>query len=181
MANNNDFPCVWRGLYRTELIRDISFLSRRNGQDYFWSTCVLLNANRVTRVGSILYNWRKRIGSESYTAFRYRILDYLVVKRYTVEYLKEHAPEWIVPYTISLFTFCIDAANRIPLLTNTSDMEHYRSEVNSALKCFSQISIMDILRDPYTKSRRKLLATIGKASFPLACFIKKHLLKIVNR
>lgn len=181
MSNNVNIPMVWRGLYKTELIRNEQFLSRRNGQDYFWSTRVLLKANRIVRVDEKLYGWRKRTGSESYVAFRKRTIDYVVVKRHTVEYIKEHAPEWIVPYTVGMFTFCLDAANRLPEISDRSVKQSYKSELKKALSYFSEISISDIIKDPYTEKRRKYIAVAGKVSFPLACFLKKNLVKAINR
>lgn len=181
MSNNVNFPMVWRGLYKTELIKNERFLSRRNGQDYFWSTRVLLKANQVARVDEKLYGWRKRTGSESYVAFRKRTIDYVVVKRHTVEYIKEHAPEWIVPYTVGMFTFCLDAVNRLPELSDHSVKQNYKSELKKALSYFSEISISDIIKDLYTEKRRKYIAVAGKVSFPLACFLKKNLVKVINR
>ncbi len=181
MSNNVNIPMVWRGLYKTELVKDERFLSRRNGQDYFWSTRVLLKANRIVRVDEKLYGWRKRAGSESYVAFRKRTIDYVVVKRHAVEYIKEHAPEWIVPYTIGMFTFCLDAANRLPELSDYSVKKNYKSELKKALSYFSEISISDIMKDPYTEKRRKYIAVAGKISFPFACLLKKNLVKVINR
>ncbi len=180
MAISSVFSSVWRGLYRTDLIKDIKFLSKRNGQDFLWSAYVLLRANQIVRIDKNLYKWRKRKGSESYLAFRYRMLDYLYVKCCTIELLKKRAPEWIVPYTLALYTHCIDAANRIPQLSDSSDKERYRVEIKKALSYFREISIVDILRNPYSSNLRKLLAVTGKISIPLACFIKKNLLKVIN-
>ena len=173
MLINVDIPMVWRGLYKTDLIRTIPFLSRRNGQDYCWSTCVLLSANQITRVDKILYGWRERIGSSSYVAFRKRTIDYVVVKRHALECVIEKASHWAVPYAASMFSSCLDAAIRKPSLSDPEERKRYDSEIRKALSLFAKISIFDILGDPYTKKRRKALAVIGKISFPLACFIKK--------
>lgn len=145
-----------------------------------WSTRVLLQTKRVARVDKALYGWRKRQGSETEVAIRYRMLDYLVVKRFTVEVINESAPEWTVPYTVAMFASCLNASGRLPQLSDSFEREKYQEEINKALSYFSQISISDILKDPYSKRRRKLIAVIGKISFPLACFLKKNLLKIVD-
>ena len=181
MVDNVDFPAIWRGLYKTDLIKDISFLSKRNGQDLFWSSCVLLKVDSVARVDKILYAWRKRAGSESYLANRYRILDYLDVRRVTVEYMKENAPEWLVLYACDMFKYCLDTANRISLLTDPAEKERYRTELNRALDTFAGITISDIIKDPHLRLRRKITTLSGRISFPFTCFIKKNILIIVDR
>ncbi len=181
LANNISFPSIWRGLYKTELIRNIRFISGRNNQDFLWSANALLKVGKVARVDKVLYGWRKRPGSETEVGIRRRLLDYLEAKRLTVETIKESAPEWTVPYTVAMFASCLNAAGRLPQLSDPFERKKYQEEINKALNYFSQISILDILMDPYSKRRRKLITVIGKISFPLACSLKKKFLKIVDR
>lgn len=171
---------IWNGLYRSSLVRKFSFIKGRNAQDRAWSPQIILNANKIVRTDCVLYTYRKRSGSESLKARGKRILDHLYVRCSLMDYLIEHSEKWVVPSAIELFTFCIDAANRIPLLEGSDQKEQYRLEIHHALEYFSRLSIKDILDDPYTKKKRKMLAIIGKISFPLSCVIKRNLLKIVN-
>ena len=114
-------------------------------------------------------------------ALRHRTIDFLVVKRHAFEYMKQKAPEWVVSYTIAMFASCLNAANHISSLTDYSDKENYQKEIVIALDYYSEVGISDIMKDPYTKTRRKLIAILCKTSFPLACFIKKNLLKVSDR
>ena len=180
LERNLTIPTIWRGLYKTSVIRPFKFMRGRRGQDVLWSTCVLLNANKIVRVDKPLSAWRRRIGSESHLTLLSRTPDCCFIKRCTIDYLEEHAPEWVVPYTMLLFTTCVDAANWFPELHDASEKDRYRTEIQCGLDYFKKISILKILGDPHTGRPRKLLAAVGKISFPLACVLKKKLLPIIN-
>lgn len=181
MKENITNSAIWRGLYLTSLIQKFSFMSKKNGQDNLWSTCVLINANRIARVHKTLYKWRYREESESSIAFQYRILNYVQVRCSVIEFLKKNAPEWLVPYTLFLFWTCVEAEDRKRKLQDSDEVEIYDFEINRALKYFSEISVKQIVADPNTKRTRKALAVIGKISFPLACYTKRNALKYINR
>ncbi len=181
MCENITFSAIWRGLYLTSFARQFSFMSNKNGLDNLWSTYVLLNAGRIARVEKTLYQWRKREGSESFLAHRFRMLNYVQVRSCVVDYLKRKAPEWVVPYTVFLFRTCVEAEHRRRELTDPAEKAVYDAEISRARKRFSDISVRQILADPYTRRARKVLALIGKVSFPLACFTKRTMHRIANR
>ncbi len=180
LSRNNDMPTIWRGLYKTSVIRPFQFMSGRYAQDILWSTCVLLNAKQVVRVNKTLYGWRKRDETELHLANRNRIPDVCYMRRCTIDYLYGHAPEWVVTYTTHLFTNCVDAANWFHELQDPYEKERFRTEIQCGLDCFSKIHMLEILTDPYTEKLRKLMSAVGKVSFPLACYFKKKLLPIIN-
>ena len=170
MRKNLSCSAVWRGLYLTSLIQTFSFMSKKNGQDNLWSIWVLVNAKRIARVNKTLYKWRRREGSESYLAHRYRMLNYVQVRCCVVDYLERNAPEWLVPYTVFLFWTCIEAEDRKRKLENPNERKAYDLEINRALEYFSNISMSQIIADPYTGRTGKALAVIGKISFRLAYY-----------
>ncbi|GEM_PF-4122148 len=180
MERNIDFPTIWRGLYKSELIKQFTFISGRKGQDNLWSPCVALNAKRFARVDSVLYWYRFREQSESYIARTKRMTDWLYVKGCAIDYIQEHDPIWTTAYTSALFTHCVDAENQISKISDSAEKAYYRKEISYALRRFKKLSIVDIIKCPCIKNRRKLLAITGKISFPLACFIKRHTLKVIK-
>ncbi len=172
---------IWKGLYRASLIKDTLFLSGRLCQDALWSPCVVVKAGKIARVKDVLYMYRTRAGSASFYGFYNKILDYLYVRCELLDYLKEYAPEWVVPYTMEMFTICVTAGNRISTLDNESGIVQYKTMIKKSLGYFSEIKVREILRDPYTAPKRKALSVCGKISYPFACIVKRNLLVIINR
>jgi hypothetical protein len=98
------------------------------------------------------------------------MLDYIQVRCCVIDYLEKKAPEWLVPYTVFLFWTCVEAENRKRRLDNPNKRKLYDSEIKRALKYFSNISVRQIIADPYTGRKKKALAVIGKISFKLAYY-----------
>lgn len=172
---------IWKGLYKSSLIKPYRFESGRKAQDFLWSTYIVLNADRIVRVEFPLYLYRIRIGSESFIARNEKMIDHLYIRLQLLDYLKKHAPKWVVPFTVELFSICIQITNKINMIKDNNQKDNCREAINLALSWFSEISVRDILRDPYTQKPRKTIALVGKISYPLSCILKRNLLKIVNR
>ena len=107
--------------------------------------------------------------------------DWLYVKGCAIDYIQEHDPIWATAYASVLLSHCVNAENQIYNYPDSEEKDYYRKEISYALRRFKKLSIVDIIKCPCIKNRRKLLAITGKISFPLACYFKRNALKVINR
>lgn len=170
---------IWRGLYRYECIKDLRFVSGRTWQDWMWTPCAVLNARKIVRVDRILYFWRQRPGSNSRSNSLKHYNDGLLVSRQLLDYLRENHSEWIPMYALRSFSSCLTLYDMLPN-ANSKDRHECEETIRQALEYFKYVSFHEIIYEPHTKPYRKLLAVIGKISFPLAAKTKKALLTIYN-
>ncbi len=169
---------IWKGLYKLSCIKDLRFLSGMTWQDRMWSPCAVLKANKIIRIDAPLYYYRVRAGSNSHSNSIRHYSNGLFVGCELMEHLSIDAPEWIVPFTLKLFSDTSTLYNKLAESQDEGDYTIPRERIDRALEYFSRISFQSILIESRINTRRKAIALIGKVSFPAACFTKKALLAI---
>ena len=167
---------IWKGLYHYRTIKNLRFLSGRTWQDRMWSPCAVICADKISRVDRILYYYRVRPGSNSRSGFVKHYLDGLYVGARLLDWLQENSVEWYTLFVLCQYSSCVNLYNGLSS-AGDEDRKTAEKEIRSMLDHLSRVSILDILCESNVKSSRKLTAIIGKISFPLACRIKKILLK----
>lgn len=84
---------VWYKLYKTELIRDISFAVGKYHEDVFWSWQAVARAKKVSIFDTPCYYYLQRSGSIMGERFSERRLDAIEAKCQRYDYLADHYPE----------------------------------------------------------------------------------------
>ena len=178
--NAHSWAFIWKGLYSYDCIKDIRFLSGKSCQDRLWSSRAVLNAERIVRVDTVLYTYRVWGNSVSHKSFRKNYTDGVYVGVKLLEYLKENAPEWVPMFTLSIFSEFVNVMLKMQRINYAGDPEEVQAGIDSVMKCMSELSIYDIVNDPYTEPSRKLIGAAGKVSYPFAYATKKMLLDVNN-
>ena len=83
---------VWYKLYKTELIRDISFPVGKYHEDVFWTWQAVARADRVSVVETPCYYYVQRSGSIMGESYSLRRLDAVEAKQLRHAYLQEAYP-----------------------------------------------------------------------------------------
>lgn len=100
---------VWYKLYKTEMIRDISFPKGKYHEDAFWSYQAIGKAKCVSVFDKPCYFYTQRSGSIMGNTYSLKRLDGLDAKIIQERYIREHFPGLIDEMHFNLLFSCIYA------------------------------------------------------------------------
>lgn len=98
---------VWYKLYRTSLIRDISFPVGKYHEDVFWSYQAVANARRVSVVDKPCYFYTQRSGSIMGADYSLKRLDALEAKVLRSSFVQSHYPNITLEEKADLLFSCV--------------------------------------------------------------------------
>ncbi len=98
---------VWYKLYRTSLIRDISFPVGKYHEDVFWSYQAVANARRVSIVDTPCYFYTQRSGSIMGADYSLKRLDALEAKVLRSSFVQAYYPKIILEEKANLLFSCV--------------------------------------------------------------------------
>ena len=98
---------VWYKLYRSEIIKDISFEVGKYHEDVFWSYQAVGAANRVSVIDYVGYYYFQRAGSIMGEGYSLKRLDAVEAYENRYQYLSEYYPELETKARISIVGACI--------------------------------------------------------------------------
>lgn len=83
---------VWNKIYRSELIKDTSFLVGKCNEDDFWTYQVIAKATKVICCSNALYFYRQRSGSIMNRTYSLKRLDGIEARKQRYMYIAEKFP-----------------------------------------------------------------------------------------
>lgn len=98
---------VWYKLYKTNLIRDISFPVGKYHEDVFWSYRAVARAERVSVLDIPCYYYRQRGGSIMGEGYSLRRLDALEAKVQRNSFVQSHYPNITLEEKADLLFSCV--------------------------------------------------------------------------
>lgn len=98
---------VWYKLYKTNLIRDISFPVGKYHEDVFWSYQAVANARRISIVDMPCYFYSQRSGSIMDADYSLKRLDALEAKVLRSGYVQSHYPKITLEEKADLLFSCM--------------------------------------------------------------------------
>ena len=164
---------VWYKLYKTDLIRDISFAVGKCHEDVFWSWQAVARAKKVSIFDAPCYYYLQRSGSIMGEKFSEKRLDAIEAKCLRLEYLTSHYPELVPAALCGLHFECLyfgqqairtllgkEASSILKRLTNTLAEHPIGADILSSQKL-----------------SRRVWLRLANVSFLTACRIR-NLLRI---
>jgi len=100
---------VWNKLYKTRLVRKISFPIGKQHEDVFWSYQALGVVKKISVFDTPLYFYRQRQNSIMGSGFSLKSLDSLEAKQQRCKYIDMHFPSVSQAARINLWFSCIYA------------------------------------------------------------------------
>ncbi len=100
---------VWYKLYKSNLIRDLSFPKRKYHEDAFWSYLAIARAKRVSVFDTVCLHYAQRSGSIMGESYSLRRLDGLEAKQLQLQYMTAHEPSCVALAHKNLLFSCIYA------------------------------------------------------------------------
>lgn len=159
---------VWNKLYKTEIVRDITFPVGKLNEDEFWTYQAFGNAKKVTKINKTKYFYFQRKDSIMGKKYGIKRLDALEGKANRQKYIVENYPELILQSKINLFGSCIYAYQCTLKYMNIREKRHARKIIKKYKK-ISLISFKDINSVPKRSRKYFYLANIN---FYLCCKLK---------
>lgn len=100
---------VWYKLYKTDLVRDLTFPVGKYHEDVFWSYRAVGRAEQVAVFDTVGYHYTQRAGSIMGEAYSLKRLDALEAQAACAAYMRAHAPGLSQLALCSLWSGCIYA------------------------------------------------------------------------
>ena len=98
---------VWYKLYRSDLIRDISFPVGKYHEDVFWTWQAVARANKVSVFDAPCYYYVQRSGSIMAEGYSMKRLDAIEAKKQRLEFLEKEFPRLAEPARKDLMFSCM--------------------------------------------------------------------------
>lgn len=98
---------VWYKLYKTKLIRDLSFPVGKYHEDVFWTYQAVARARRISVFDTAGYYYRQRRGSIMGETYSLKRLDAVEAKQHRHDYIKDHFPNLMDLSLKNLWFSCI--------------------------------------------------------------------------
>ncbi len=151
---------VWNKLYKTELIKNISFEFGKYNEDEFFTYRVLANANVLVHIDNYYYYYYQRVGSIMGSEYSIKALDSLEGSMQRAVFIKNNYPE-LYFYQLKTITFlCIDQYQRLLLNKNTDGYKFGKDKVKKYRKMLKW-TIADLKRLDFKKAFFVILSSIS--------------------
>ncbi len=120
---------VWNKLYRTSLIRDISFPVGKIHEDEYWSWQAVSRVRRVATLEREFYCYRQRQGSiMAESAIKYP-MNVLEAKCQRHDFLTEHMPELKNESSLNILYTCLYQGQRVKKYLSGREQRSYLKEI----------------------------------------------------
>lgn len=113
IAENPFHQHVWNKLYKTELVKNISYAVGKLNEDEFWTYQVFGGANKVSKFDKTMYYYFQRNSSIMGVGYNIRRLDALEGKANRQKYIENNFPELSTQAKIDLYGSCIFACQSV--------------------------------------------------------------------
>lgn len=164
---------VWYKLYKTDLIRDISFPVGKCHEDVFWSYQAIGRSRRVSVFDQPCYFYRQRNGSIMGNGYSLRRLDALEAKVARLQYIQQHIPTLLNLTKRDLWFSCIYMMQML-LKYCKPDIKKTGSEI-----IYGILQVYPIRINPGDRNSVKQLIWLTMARFSLGITCKlRNLLQI---
>lgn len=163
---------VWYKLYKTELVRDISFPVGKYHEDVFWSYQAIARAKRVSIFDTPCYHYRQRAASIMGNNYSLKRLDSLEAKCLRLSFVRSSFPALEELARLDILFSCMYAMQMCMKRLPESDMESGRCRIIEALnfgKPYQQISSSSF--------KQRIWIRLSRISFDHTCRLR-NLLKI---
>lgn len=163
---------VWYKLYKTELVRDISFPVGKYHEDVFWTYQAIARAKRVSIFDAPCYHYRQRSGSIMGDNYSLKRLDSLEAKCLRLSFVRNLFPALERLARLDILFSCMYAMQMCMKYLSKSDMESGKCKIIDALnfgKPYQQI--------PSDSLKQRIWIRLSRISFYHTCKFR-NLLKI---
>lgn len=159
---------VWNKLYRRETVGDIFFPKGKTNEDEFWTYRIFGRANRVVKIGNVLYNYFQRPGSIMGSGYSLKRLDALEAKAQRRRYLEEFYPELSGKAKVNLYFSCVYAAQMSIKYLKEPELAQAKRIIDG----YVQESVLQKTEQSYLSGGSKLWYAVLKHHFWLGCKLR---------
>ena len=161
---------VWYKLYRSCLIRDLSFPAGKCHEDVFWSWQAVARAQMVSVFDTPCYYYVQRSGSIMGSGYSLRRLDAVEAKCQRLSYLEKEYPHLAAPGRIELLFTCLYHGQLAMLHLEGAEKQHAIDQLKKTVKG-TPVNMRDL------SVTHKCWLALARHSFALCCKVR-NVLKI---
>ena len=162
---------VWYKLYKTALIRDISFPVGKYHEDVFWSYQAVARAQKVSVSDNVGYYYAQRSGSIMGEGYSLKRLDAVEAKTLRLEFIQKNFPELEKMAKLNLLFTCLYMGQMSLLHMDKAQQAEAFEKLYSVMRLYPLTS-KDKSSLPLKQQVWLLLSEI---SFPVACKLRNSL------
>lgn len=171
IAENLFYQHVWNKLYKTELVKNISYAVGKLNEDEFWTYQVFGRANKVLKLNKTMYYYFQRNSSIMGVGYNIRRLDALEGKANRQKYIENNFPELSTQAKIDWYGSCIFACQSVLKFMSGADKKKALELIRKYRKMYN-LSFDEINT---IKDSSKKYFMLAKFNFYLCCKIKSVL------
>lgn len=162
---------VWYKLYKTELIRHVSFPVGKCHEDVFWTYQAVGNAARVSVFDTPCYFYTQRPGSIMGEGYSLKRLDGLEAKQQRIQFVAPHFPNLLFSAKRAFWFACIYAGQQFLLKRHNTEKDEGLRRIRELLR----LSPIEIDSIPAKISMHSLWLLLASFSLTTTCKIRNFL------
>lgn len=161
---------VWNKLYKSALLKGISFPKGKTNEDEFWTYQIFGRADRVVKIETKLYCYFQRSGSIMNSGYSLKRLDALEAKWERQAYMDSKFPRLGGIARVSLLNSCLYSGQMaLQYLKGTE-----RDQAVSAAERYFRQGKTELGKLPISM-KQKIWLSLAGISFPLTCKLRNRL------
>ena len=159
---------VWYKLYKTELIRDISFPVGKYHEDVFWSYQAVGKAQKVSVSDKVGYYYMQRRGSIMGDGYSLKRLDAVEAKYQQLDFIRQNYPSLVSVCETELFYTCLYHGQMAIKYLDRTQVKQVFGILNEKMSNLRFCSY-------HTSLKNRCWAVLSKISFIATCRIRSIL------
>lgn len=176
LLNHIEYPAIWNGLYKTELIKNITFPIGKKNEDVFWKYKAIDQCNTIGIIQEKFYGYRIRNGSLMQQKFTLKDLDALEGTVERAKYLGKKYPKLKCPAYTEVIAYCmidyISAKEKLSGKDKKIALDRIRYYKNEF-----KLNFYTILKEKNISKERKYSTALACVSFCIVSYLKNKILE----
>lgn len=167
---------VWASLYERSLLQDLSFDENHLHEDFLFTFEVCARAKTVVSIDTVAYGYRQHGNSICHSKeFGRRQYDFLLVRVFGIEFLKQKMPALVEPAIADILSECMIMQIRIWSQEPSKGVEIVQNLISKIVRKYRPS--LWLFFNPEINIRRKISILGTRISFPVACRIKAMMIR----